>query len=109
MPRRPLRSSLSSFLVVLAAVAAWAAGCAPTCGATCRKLLFDCDLDTQRVALEECEQSCALQDALYQDWENDELRERLRDHRRCIGRATCEEIADGECYDERLFVIDPEL
>ncbi|MEN0062071.1 MAG: hypothetical protein AAGA48_07940 [Myxococcota bacterium] len=88
---------------------AFALGCAPTCDQVCRKTLFDCDLSTERVALATCVDQCDRQLTLYQDqWMNDELASLFADHRRCLMRESCEEIADGVCYEgfEDLFVID---
>ena len=99
---------LSSFGTL--ALTAWlAAGCAPTCEQSCRKLLFDCELDTERVALDECQTSCLRQEALYESWENQELTDLFRDHRRCVASSSCDEIADGACYEgyEDLFLFDP--
>jgi hypothetical protein len=75
----------------------------------CRKLL-DCDLDTQRVAFDECTTSCSSQQSLYATWDNQHLQQLWDDHRRCIGRSSCEEIANGACYDgyEELFPFDPD-
>ena len=106
-PRLPffLRSPLSLGLALLAATVA---GCTPTCEQSCRKVLFDCDLDSERVALEECEQNCTRQDLLYEAWDNNELMELAKDHRSCIARSSCEELDQGVCYEgyEELFVFD---
>lgn len=96
--------------ILLALVILPIAACAPPCKQICRKVLFDCSLDSERVALQECEDSCTLQENLYNQWENRELAELFDDHKRCIGRASCEELAEGVCYEgyEELFVFDPE-
>jgi hypothetical protein len=87
-----------------------AAGCAPPCGQLCRKVLYTCDLDSERVAFDDCENSCSQQVELYRQWQDEELIELFEDHRRCISRSSCDEIAAGECYDgyEALFVFDPD-
>jgi hypothetical protein len=77
--------------------------CTPTCKETCRKLL-DCDLDSERVAFAACVDSCTDLDALYASWEDERIIEAHDAHRRCIGSSTCDEIEDGACYDEDLFV-----
>jgi hypothetical protein len=84
--------------------------CAPPCERTCRKVLFDCRLNSERVALDECVDSCARQEELYVAWENDELLQLERDHRRCLADSTCEQIAAGECFEgyEELFPFDPD-
>ena len=74
-------------------------------------MLFECgDLDSERVSFLECEDSCLRQDALYQQWEDERKQELFNDHKRCINRSSCEEIAQGECYYgfEDLFVFDPD-
>jgi hypothetical protein len=80
------------------------AGCAPTCEQSCKKLI-DCALaESPRTALEECQEQCEAQQALYDSWTDDpeEKSDRLQEQRRCVKDATCEEIADGVCYDEAL-------
>lgn len=82
-------------------------GCTPPCGNVCRKVL-DCGLDSERVSQQECETSCTQQSALYASWSDDALQDLYADHRRCLMRSSCEEIASGACYDgyEALFVFD---
>lgn len=84
--------------------------CAPTCDQTCRKVLFECDdLDSERVALDACLDSCTRQRLLYEDqWEDNALADAFDDHRRCLINRTCDEIAAGECYDDTLFLFEPE-
>ncbi|MEO0599873.1 MAG: hypothetical protein AAF211_00460 [Myxococcota bacterium] len=95
--------------MTLFALLAIVLGCAPTCDQVCRKTLFDCDLSTERVALATCIDQCDRQRTLYEDqWENDQLAQAFDDHRRCLMRESCEAIADGECFDEDLFVTDGE-
>jgi len=82
-------------------------GCAPTCDQVCRKTLFDCELSTERVALATCIDSCDRQLSLYQDrWQDEELVDAFAEHRRCLMRETCDDIADGLCYDERIFILE---
>src|SRR5687768_6458568 len=91
-------------------VTALLAGCSPPCGQVCRKILNQCELDSQRVAFDECEASCEAQETLYLEWDNEHLQDLFDDHKRCIARSSCEEIADGVCYEgyEELFVFDPD-
>ncbi len=94
-------------LLLVAMAATFAQACNWPCRAVCRKVLFECgDLGSERVALDECEVSCLRQEALYEEWENEEKQDLFDDHKRCVARSSCEEIADGECYDgyEELFV-----
>jgi hypothetical protein len=94
-------------LLLLAMTVALAEACAPPCRQVCRKVLFECgDLGSERVALDECEVSCLRQEALYQEWEDERKEELFDDHRRCIARSSCDELAEGVCYDgyEELFV-----
>lgn len=76
--------------------------CAPPCGQTCRKVL-DCGLDSERVSFEECQLACEQQEALYASWENRELQAAFDDERRCIGQSSCEELADGACFNDELW------
>lgn len=96
--------------LLLMACALPLSACPPPCGQVCRKVLFDCELDSERVAFEECEASCERQDALYQQWEDETLQDLFDDHRRCIARSSCDELAEGACYEgyEALFVFDPD-
>jgi hypothetical protein len=78
------------------------AGCEPTCQIACRRFL-DCDLETPGVTLDECEASCVFQEDKLEAEEDDVGRQRFSDHKRCVARSSCEEVADGACYDEELF------
>ncbi len=82
--------------------------CTPTCEQVCKKVLFDCQLDSERVALDECVISCNRQETLYRQWENDAQLSLFMDHRRCVARSTCDEIGAGVCYEgfEDLFIFD---
>lgn len=97
MPTPPL----SRALTVLAALTL-ASACAPTCETTCRKIIR-CGLADNFEALE-CEESCTRQTAQFEVEDNRTLKQAFRAHRRCITSSTCEELEDGECYDEDLFL-----
>lgn len=86
------------------------AACPPPCKQVCRKVLFDCELDSERVALEECEESCNRQESIYRVWDDETLLDLELDHRRCVMRSSCDELADGACYEgfEELFPFDPD-
>jgi len=90
----------SSLLFVLGF--ALAGGCAPACESTCTKLL-DCDL-SPRVSEEECVESCETQQHLYEDWGDTEKQTAFEKERGCIRQSTCDEIADGTCYDDEIWV-----
>ncbi len=95
------RSSSLAVLLALALI-----GCAPRCERSCKKLLKCDDLDSDRIALHECEESCRKQLTMFEGWKDEKKLERaFADHRRCIVGSTCDEIADGECYDELLFQV----
>lgn len=73
-------------------------GCAPPCGRVCSKVL-DCGLDSERVSYDECQAACEQQHALYDEWGNDELLALFDDHKRCVSGSSCEELAQGVCYE----------
>jgi hypothetical protein len=86
------------------------AGCEPTCAQSCRKVI-GCDLESQRVVQDECEAACVFQERLYDDWEDDTKQAAFSDHKRCLARRSCDEIAAGDCYDPEIFLYpqsDPE-
>ncbi|MBW1877697.1 MAG: hypothetical protein JRJ84_04975 [Deltaproteobacteria bacterium] len=87
---------------MLAVLVLAGAGCAPSCDRVCHKVL-DCDL-RPRLSQLECKESCLRQGGLYEEWEDDDKLEDFAAHRRCIMQATCDELEDGVCYDESLFV-----
>ncbi|MCB9670099.1 MAG: hypothetical protein H6734_11550 [Alphaproteobacteria bacterium] len=98
-----LRSS--AILVVLAALGAQA--CTPRCQEVCTKVL-DCGIESTRVSHDECILSCQLEENLFDVWEDKEKAAAFKAHKRCIRSSTCEEIAEGTCYDELLFVLEPQ-
>jgi hypothetical protein len=82
-------------------------GCEPSCEETCEGLLA-CgdeveDISTDRVALDDCTAACLVQERLYDDWEDVELRNGFADYKRCVAEETCDAIAEGACYDEELY------
>ncbi len=76
--------------------------CDPPCQRVCKKLV-NCGLDTPRLSKEECELACQNQEALYDDWEDPELRQAFQDYKNCVMDETCGRIEEGECYDETLY------
>ncbi|MFT7519742.1 MAG: hypothetical protein ACI9MC_001885 [Kiritimatiellia bacterium] len=79
--------------------------CEPTCKDSCQKAL-SCDAGGSRVALSECRTSCLTQEALYDEWEDEVKQDALSAHMRCIRGSTCDEILDGVCYDEDVFLFE---
>lgn len=78
--------------------------CGPTCERTCEKILRCDNLSSERVSVEECQESCSRQQVLYELWEDEVKQEAFDDHKRCLVGSSCDEIADGVCYDEELFI-----
>ncbi|MEC7946382.1 MAG: hypothetical protein VX265_02375 [Myxococcota bacterium] len=89
--------------MALAACAILAIGCEPSCEDTCEKLLGCDGVDSPRVSERECQRACTTQEELYLSWDDVALQEAFSDHKRCIDEEECEAIAEGVCYDERLF------
>ena len=88
----------------LALAATIGAGCEPNCKAVCKKLVKCEDVETPRVSKEECTASCESQQQLYDEWDDTQKRDDFGDLKRCIKQSECGEIADGECYDEDLYI-----
>jgi hypothetical protein len=77
--------------------------CEPSCEQTCEKLLSCDEVESPRVSELECERACTTQEELYLSWDDVSLQEAFSDHKRCIDEEECGAIADGACYDDRLF------
>jgi hypothetical protein len=92
-----LRPRISSLLLV------FAVGCRPTCDQVCRHLLECGNLDTPRMTVDECSETCHEQQDLLQQWSDTELRASFDDEMECLGGATCDDIAAGTCYDPDLW------
>ena len=99
---RPLWASTWPLAVLL--VGLTGSGCAPTCEQTCRKLVT-CDA-SPRLSVQECELSCFETESLYEVWEDEAKQEALDDQAWCVRGATCDELAEGVCYDETLYQYD---
>lgn len=95
----------SSAIAAVIALTLWQA-CTPRCQSNCAKVL-DCGLGSTRVARSECVQACQLEQALYAEWEDETKIEAFKEHKRCIRAASCDELADGVCYDPELFIFEP--
>lgn len=83
---------------------AFAAGCAPTCGALCDKL-DGCGLTTS-IGREECRASCETQLADLQAREDLDPLQAFDAQRTCIGASTCDEVEAGACWDGELGPFD---
>jgi hypothetical protein len=99
----------ASALALTLALAGVGAGCAPSCETLCNKL-ERCDLDPG-VSSDECRETCDRQVSFFKEDnmqipDGDVLGEAFYQHRVCLGAHTCDEIADGVCYDEQLFLFD---
>lgn len=81
------------------------AGCEPTCKNTCQKLL-DCeDVETPRVAEDDCEYSCSTQQEIYENtWQDQQKRDAFADAKQCVIDSDCADIANGDCYDADLYI-----
>jgi len=69
----------------------------------CEKLVDCPDLDTTRMTALECQLSCQDQQSLLDRWTDAELRRAFDEELSCLGSASCEEIADGACYDADVW------
>lgn len=97
-----MRADLVGVLAVLAA-SLGLGGCTPSCDQTCRRL-FNCEaLEVYGMTTDTCTEDCLYQEAVYDDWEDAELREAYKESRRCVADATCEDLAAGVCFDETLY------
>jgi hypothetical protein len=88
----------------LAAALLLAPACRPSCEQVCEKLL-DCDaVESPRVSLSECEDSCSREETLYETWDDQQLLDALYEEMECVADSSCDEVAGGACYDDALFV-----
>lgn len=87
------------FLLLLALT-----GCTPSCDQVCDRLTACEQLEPAGTYSAQCDISCRTQESLYESWDDTQLQAALDAHRVCVMDATCEELADGACYDEELFV-----
>ena len=79
-------------------------GCAPDCEKTCKKLLACEEVDTPMLSLQECTSSCAAQEEVYAGWDDEIKQNAYDDLKNCIVESECDDIADGVCYDEDLYI-----
>ena len=79
------------------------AGCTPTCEQVCDHVVECGNPGTERMSSEECTDACNRQDQLYQTWTDVNLRHSFEDAKRCLDEATCDDLADGACYDPEVW------
>lgn len=79
------------------------AGCTPTCEQVCDHVVACGNPGTERMSSEECTESCQRQDALYQEWTDEKLRDGFDAALTCLDEATCEQLEAGACYDAEVW------
>ncbi|MEL6346202.1 MAG: hypothetical protein AAFV53_24035 [Myxococcota bacterium] len=80
-------------------------GCEVTCEQACQKLVNECDTVETPLASElDCTESCIEQESLYVEWNDGQKTDAFVDYKNCVGERTCQQIADGECYDPLLYL-----
>ena len=97
-----MRAHLVGALAVVAASLSLG-GCTPSCDQTCRRLFNCAALEVYGMSGDTCTEDCLYQEAVYDDWDDVELREAYKESRRCVAAATCEDLAAGVCFDETLY------
>ncbi len=80
----------------------------PTCRSLCRKITRCDEIEAaDYITTEECRDLCEIQEAYYDSLEDDEETvtdfEAWNSYKWCTVTETCENLADGACYDEDLF------
>ncbi len=95
---------MSHLRLYLLIVVSLMAGCHPTCTATCEALLACDEVESSRVSVDECEEMCLREENLYEDWEDTQALQAAYDARSCIVSSSCDEIVDGACYDESIYL-----
>jgi hypothetical protein len=92
------------FPILVLCIGAFGTGCEPSCTKICKKLVECEDVDSPRVSWMECAESCGEQERLYEEWTDTQKREDFSALKVCIRDSECSDIADGECYDEDLYI-----
>lgn len=90
-------------VVVAVWLSALLAGCTPTCDQVCDHIVACGNPGTELLNSEECADACLRQDALYEEWTDEKLRDGYDAALRCLDDATCTELADGACYDPEVW------
>lgn len=82
-------------------------GCTPTCDKVCTKLIDCAALDLENTPEKECALECQLHENSYDDLEGAEtdtgLHESFDDLKSCIMDESCNNLANGSCYDSDLY------
>jgi hypothetical protein len=89
--------------LLLLATLALGQGCDTSCEAACDKLLSCEEVSTARLAPDDCESACLVQEKLYEDWDDVELRDGFTELKGCITGTACDELAEGACYEDELY------
>jgi len=81
-----------------------ASGCTPTCTQTCNKLT-SCEENSDWAGeyAELCAENCERQYNQYEIWDDTQLIDALDESKICVRDSTCEQIAEGECYDDEIY------
>jgi hypothetical protein len=79
------------------------AGCTPTCGDVCDHMVACDNEGTERMSSADCEEQCQQQQKLYDDWTDGQKRDHFDDELSCLYGATCDELAEGVCYDSLIW------
>ncbi len=77
--------------------------CTPTCDEVCDKLVA-CEMEgTERMSAAECQESCASQQTLYDDWTDVEKRDAFDVQLTCLNESECADVEAGACYDAEVW------
>jgi hypothetical protein len=90
--------------IFLASIGLLLSGCEPSCEATCEKLMSCDEIEMDHIPVQECATTCEIQQRIYEKWDSSDEREWFSDMKYCIDDASCGDIADGECYDDELYI-----
>ncbi len=78
-------------------------GCTPTCKQVCDHLVECGNSGMELVNSEECQESCLRQDALYEGWNDESLRDGFDAALVCIDESSCTALEQGSCYDPEIW------
>jgi len=92
------------FLIPCILVGGALVGCEPSCESTCEKLISCDEIEMDHTSVGECTAACETQQRVYDKWEASDERDWFGDLKYCIDDSTCSDIAEGECYDDELYI-----